>query len=81
MEEAASCSLSPSPTISVLPIELVDVGGYVEIRGGTEEIGKEDRSEGEDICWKEKEGRKRHLGKDAGWFSFVKPTGSIWLLF
>ena len=55
MEEAASCSLSPSPAIVVLPIGLADLGGYVEISDRTEEVGKEDRSEGEDICQKEKE--------------------------
>lgn len=69
MEEAASCSLSPSPTVLVLPIGLADIGGYVEIGDRTEEVGKEDRSEGEDICQKEKEeGRKRHLRKNAGIF-------------
>ena len=67
MEEAASCFLSPSPAVLVFPIDLADVGGYVEIRDRTEEVRKEDRSEGEDICQKEKEeGRKRHMRKNAG---------------
>ena len=45
MEEAASCFLSPSPAVLVFPIDLADVGGYVEIRDRTEEVRKEDRSE------------------------------------
>lgn len=62
IEEAASCSLSPSPSVLVLPIDLGYVGRYVEIRGSRKRAGMKER-----LFVKEKEeDKKRHLGKDTG---------------
>lgn len=42
-EEAASCSLSPSPSLLVPPIDLGYVGRYIDFRGSRKRAGRKER--------------------------------------
>lgn len=46
---------------------------YSEIRGAK----KGQESKRGYLSKRDKEDKKRHLGKDTGWFSYSQPTGSI----
>lgn len=45
---------------------------YSEIRGAKKKTGMKER-----LFVKKRQDKKRHLGKDTGWFSYSQPTGSI----